>query len=149
MSKKAGAANVSSLIKLWINAGQASVSPPIGPALGQRGVKAIDFCKQFNDRTKDIVPGTPMRVLINVRPDRTFSFECRPPTTAWFLKRAAGIERGANEPGREIAGTVTLKHVYEIAKIKRTDPRLNELSLQSVCSMIVGASKSMGVRVVE
>jgi large subunit ribosomal protein L11 len=149
MSSKKGAANASSLIKLWINAGQATATPPIGPALGQRGVKAIDFCKQFNERTKDILPGTPLRVLINVRPDRTFNFECRPPTTSWFLKKAAGIEKGAGEPGREVAGTVSLKHIYEIARVKQTDSRLNELSLGSVCAMVAGAAKSMGILVVK
>lgn len=145
MSKKAA---VASFAKLWVPAGQATPSPPIGPALGQRGVKAIDFCKQYNERTKDIIPGTPMRVLIHVRPDRSFNFEVKPPTTSYFLKKAAGIEKGASETGHEVAGTVSLKHIYEIAKIKQQDPNLKHLPLSMICSQVVGSTKSMGIQVV-
>ena len=145
MSKKQA---VASAAKLWVGACEAKPTPPIGPALGQRGVKAIDFCKQFNDRTKDILTGTPMRVLINVRPDRSFTFTVKPPTTAYFLKKAANIEKGASSPGHEQAGRVSLKHVYEIAKIKKQDPNLNALPLSMICSQIVGSARSMGIQVV-
>lgn len=129
-------------------AGLAAPTPPIGPALGQRGVKAIDFCRQFNDQTKDIVSGTPMRCTINVRPDRTFAFQVRPPFTSHFLKRAAGVEKGSARCGHDLVGQVTLKHVYEIAKLKATDPQLQGVSLENVCRMVVGTAKSCGIAVV-
>jgi large subunit ribosomal protein L11 len=147
MSKKA-ATTTASLVKLWVSAGQATPSPPIGSTLGQRGVKAIDFCKQFNDATKDLIPGTPMRVFITVRPDRTFSFQTRQPLTSYFLKKAANIEKGAGQPGHEVAGSVSLKHIYEIAKIKRQDPSMVEVPLQKICAQIIGSARSCGVKVV-
>jgi large subunit ribosomal protein L11 len=147
MSKK-GAATAASVVKLWVNAGQATPSPPIGSTLGQRGVKAIDFCKQFNDATKDITAGTPMRVFITVRPDRTFSYVVRPPMTSWFLKKAAAIEKGAGQPGHEVAGSVSLKHVFEIARVKSKDPELSDVSLQKICAQIAGSARSMGIKVV-
>ena len=147
MSKKV-AATTNSLVKLWIPAGQATPTPPIGPALGQRGVKAIDFCKQFNEQTKDYIQGVPLRCLISIRPDRTFTFVNKPPIAAYFLKKAAGIEKGSGEPGKVVAGTVSLKHIYEIAKVKKADPQLQDLSLQTICSQIKGSCKSMGINVV-
>jgi large subunit ribosomal protein L11 len=101
MSKKGATTAVTSLVKMYVPAGQATPTPPIGPVLGQKGVKAIDFCKQFNDRTKDVVNGAPMRVHVTVRPDRTFSFDVMTPTASYFLKKAAGIDKGAHEPGHE------------------------------------------------
>jgi len=119
MSKKATAAkNV--LVKLIVGAGQASPQPPVGPALGSKGVKAIDFCKDFNARTAHYTPGTPIPALVTVRPDRSFQFDIKSPPTAWLLMQAAGIEKGSPEAGKKIVGKVSLKHVYEIAKIKKT-----------------------------
>jgi large subunit ribosomal protein L11 len=146
MSKKAQVA-VSSLVKLWVGAGQAAPSPPIGPALGQRGVKAIDFCKQFNDRTKDYITGTPMRVHIAVNPDRTFSFNVGPPSTGYLLKKATGIEKGSSNPGKEVCGVVSMKHIYEIAKIKQQDAALKEVKLEKICKSIASSAKSMGIKV--
>ncbi|KAJ2795846.1 mitochondrial 54S ribosomal protein YmL19, partial [Coemansia furcata] len=89
MSKKGGPA-VASILKLIVPAGKATPSPPVGPALGQRGVKSMDFCKQFNDRTKDLILDTPTPVAISIKPDRTFTFAVKSPPTSWLLKRAAG-----------------------------------------------------------
>lgn len=148
MSKKGGSI-AASLVKLWVPAGQATPTPPIGPALGQRGVKAIDFCKQYNDRTKEYLPGTPMRCHISIRPDRTFAFDIKPPTTAFFLKKAAGVEKASGEPGKVVAGTVSLKHIYEIAKIKhKHDSQMQDLSLKQVCWLVKGSCRSMGIQVV-
>ncbi|KAJ2194782.1 mitochondrial 54S ribosomal protein YmL19, partial [Coemansia sp. RSA 530] len=124
MSKKAAAA---SLLKLIVPAGKATPSPPIGPALGQRGVKSMDFCKQFNDRTKDIILETPTPVAISIKPDRTFTFAVKSPPTSWLLKRAAGVAKGAAQPGKEVAGTVSLKHIYAISQMKAKDPVMSHI----------------------
>ncbi|KAF9368696.1 hypothetical protein CPB97_004338 [Podila verticillata] len=149
MSKKAPAA-AASLLRLVVPAGKATPSPPIGPALGQRGVKSMDFCKQFNDRTKNVEVGTPLPVIITVKGDRTFTFVTKSPPTSFFLKRAAGIEKGATNIGKEhpFVGKVNLKQVYEIAKIKHADDGMGHLSLKGVCSGVIGSAKSMGIEVV-
>ncbi|KAI9772363.1 MAG: hypothetical protein M1839_002499 [Geoglossum umbratile] len=114
------------IVKLIVGAGQASPSPPVGPALGSKGVKSMDFCKEFNARTAHIVTGTPIPARVTVRPDRSFHFELRTPATSFLLLSAAGVKdrkgklRGTIEPGKEICGEVSLKHVYEIAKIKQS-----------------------------
>ncbi|KAI8871326.1 ribosomal protein L11 [Ramicandelaber brevisporus] len=136
------------MIRLVIPAGKATPSPPIGPALGQRGVKAIDFCKQFNEVTKVYQPETPMRVRIDVNPDKTFKFAVRTPTTTHFLLKAAGIEKGSGSTGHEVAGKISLKHIYEIAKIKQHDENLRHLPLRSICRMLIATSNTMGVLVV-
>src|SRR5689334_19961734 len=104
MSKKQQGAEV--LVRLLVSAGKASPQPPVGPALGARGVKSMDFCKQFNDKTKHIVTDTPIPTVITIKPDRTFSFITKTPPTTFLLKRAAGIEKGASKPGTEIVGKV-------------------------------------------
>jgi large subunit ribosomal protein L11 len=120
----------------------------VGPALGARGVKSMDFCKEFNARTAHIEPGVPIPTLITVQPDRTFSFITKTPPTTYFLKQAAGIEKGTGRPGHEVTGTITLKHVYEIAKIKATDEHMKTLPLESITRMIIGSARSLGVQVV-
>jgi large subunit ribosomal protein L11 len=145
-ARKAAAA--SSLLKLIVPAGQASPSPPVGPALGQRGIKSMDFCKQFNDRTKDIQPGTPLPVRITINPDRTFSFKIKTPPTAFLLKRAANITKGSATPKQHIVGTVSLKHIYAIAQMKQKDPDMGHLSLKAICGAIIGSARSMGIEVV-
>lgn len=134
--------------RLLIPAGKAAPSPPVGPALGARGVKSMDFCKEFNARTGHIEPGTPIPTLITVQPDRTFSFVTKTPPTAYFLKKAAGIEKGTGRPGHDFVGTVSLKHVYEIAKIKATDQHLKHLRLEAIASTIVGTARTIGIQVV-
>ncbi|KKY27707.1 putative mitochondrial 54s ribosomal protein 19 [Phaeomoniella chlamydospora] len=142
------------IVKLIVGAGQASPSPPVGPALGSKGVKSMDFCKEFNARTAHIQTGIPIPARVTVRPDRSFTFELRTPVTSWLLLKAAGVEplknrlRGANNPGKEHVGTVSLKHVYEIAKIKQSELRLSGLSLQGLCKSIIAQARSIGVKVV-
>lgn len=120
MSKKAAANTKDVLIKLIVGAAQATPSPPVGPALGSKGVKAIDFCKEFNARTAHFNPGVPIPTLVTVKPDRTFSFELKSPPTAWLVLKAAGAEKGIASGKDPKVGTISLKHVYEIAKIKKT-----------------------------
>jgi large subunit ribosomal protein L11 len=120
----------------------------VGPALGAKGVKSIDFCKEFNARTAHIDPGVPIPTLITVEPDRSFHFITKTPPTTYFVKKAAGIEKGTAKPGHNILGTISLKHVYEIAKIKATDEHLKHLKLGSIASMIVRTAKTCGVQVV-
>lgn len=134
--------------RLLVPAGKAAPQPPVGPALGQRGIKSIDFCKQFNDRTKHLVPGTPTPCVITVNPDRTFTFVTKTPPASWLLLRAAGVEKGAGKTGEEVAGTVSVKHIYEIAKIKQADMLGGRLPLESVAKTIVGQTRSMGLKVV-
>ncbi|KIW21340.1 ribosomal protein L11 [Exophiala spinifera] len=152
MARKAPAKD--QIVKLIVGAGQASPSPPVGPALGSKGVKSMDFCKEFNARTAHIHPGVPIPARVTVRPDRTFHFDVRTPNTSWLLLQAAGVKeikgkiKGANQPGRQSVGTVSLKHIYEIAKIKQSELRLSGLSLQSLCKSVIWQCKSIGVNVV-
>ncbi|KAK4165266.1 ribosomal protein L11, N-terminal domain-containing protein [Cladorrhinum sp. PSN259] len=155
MSKKGVAGGVDQVVKIIVGAGKASPSPPVGPALGSKGIKSMDFCKEFNARTAHIEPGTPLPVRVTVRPDRTFHFDIRTPQTSWLLLAAAevpvskkGMRKGAANPGKETVGTVSLKHVYEIAKIKQSELRLSGLSLEGLCRMVIWQSKSMGIQVV-
>ncbi|KAL2276988.1 hypothetical protein FJTKL_00296 [Diaporthe vaccinii] len=155
MSKARGGAAVDQIVKLVVGAGQASPSPPVGPALGSKGIKSMDFCKEFNARTGHINPGTPLPVRVTVRPDRTFHFEVRTPQTSWLLLNAAdapmgkkGKRKGAAKPGHEVAGTVSLKHVYEIAKVKQSELRLSGLSLEGLCKSIIYQARSIGINVV-
>lgn len=134
--------------RLLIPAGKAAPAPPVGPALGARGVRSADFCKEFNARTAHIEPGVPTPTLITVQPDRSFSFVTRTPPVSYFLKKAAGIEKGPARPGHEVTGTVSLKHVYEIAKIKASDEHMRHLPLEAVTRMIIGSAKSLGIQVV-
>ena len=133
---------------MLIPAGKAAPTPPVGPALGARGVKSMDFCKEFNARTMHMEPGVPVPTLITVQPDRTFTFITKTPPASYFLKKAAGIEKGTGRPGHEILATISLKHVYEIAKIKSTDEHMKILPLESIARMIVGSARSLGIQVV-
>ncbi|KAH6635702.1 mitochondrial 54S ribosomal protein YmL19 [Chaetomium sp. MPI-SDFR-AT-0129] len=155
MSKKRAAGGVDQVVKILVGAGQASPSPPVGPALGSKGVKSMDFCKEFNARTQHIIAGTPTPVRVTVRPDRTFHFEIRTPQTSWLLMNAAelplgkkGQRRGASNPGKETVGTVSLKHIYEIAKIKQSELRLSGLALEGLCRAVIWQAKSIGIAVV-
>lgn len=108
----------------------------------------MDFCKEFNARTAHLQPGVPTPTVIMVQPDRSFTFVTTTPPTSHFLKKAAGIEKGAAKPGHEVTGTVSLKHIYEIAKIKQSDEHMKHLPLRSVASMVVGTAKTLGIQVV-
>ncbi|CCE66130.1 hypothetical protein TPHA_0O01630 [Tetrapisispora phaffii CBS 4417] len=139
------------LVKLIVGAGQAAPTPPVGPALGSKGIKAIDFCKEFNAKTASFKPGVPIPVLITIKPDRSFSFELKSPPTGYLLLKALGMEKGhgtpdTNNPDR-IVGTLSLKHIYEIAKIKKTDDRHKILEMEGIVKSIIGVAKSMGIKV--
>ncbi|GAA5864603.1 hypothetical protein JCM8547_005596 [Rhodosporidiobolus lusitaniae] len=149
MSKQAQQA--AQIVRLIVPAGKATAAPPVGPALGARGVKSIDFVKDFNARTSHLTPGTPTPVLITIQPDRTFTFITRTPPTMHLIKAAAGIETGSGETGRPNAapaGTISLKAVYEIAKIKQRDESLKTVGLESIAKTVVGQCRSAGVQVV-
>lgn len=143
MAKK----SLNHLVKLIVGAGQASPQPPVGPALGSKGVKAIDFCKDFNARTAHYTPGTPIPAIVTVRPDRSFVYELKSPPTTWLLKQAAGIEKGAPD-AKNIVGEVSLKHVFEIAKIKQMDDKHKQKHLEPIVKQILGVAKSCGIAVV-
>jgi large subunit ribosomal protein L11 len=141
------AKEVIGLIKLQVPAGAANPSPPIGPALGQRGLNIMDFCKQFNAKTQNMEKGTPVPVVITAFSDRSFTFITKMPPNSFFIMKAAKIEKGAKTPGTENAGTITMAQVREIAKQKMAD--LNANDIEAACSMIVGSARSMGVTVKE
>ena len=141
------AKKIDGFINLQVPAGKANPSPPIGPALGQRGVNIMEFCKAFNAKTKDMEQGTPIPVKITVYSDRSFTFEMRRPPASFFLKKAASIESGAKAPGRDVAGQVTMAQVREIAKTKMKD--LNTDDLEQAARTIAGSARSMGLKVVE
>jgi large subunit ribosomal protein L11 len=135
------------LIKLQVPAGAANPSPPIGPALGQRGLNIMDFCKQFNAKTQGMEKGTPIPVVITAFSDRSFTFITKMPPNSYFIKKAAKLEKGSRTPGTDSVGTITMAQVREIAKQKMAD--LNANDIEAACSMIVGSARSMGVQVKE
>jgi large subunit ribosomal protein L11 len=141
------AKKIEGYINLQVPAGKATPSPPIGPALGQRGVNIMEFCKAFNAKTKDMEPETPIPVKMTVYSDRSFTFEMRTPPAAYFLKKAAKINAGSKEPGRSSVGTVTMAQVREIAKQKMKD--LNTDNPEHAAKTIAGSARSMGLQVVE
>ncbi|EMD40571.1 hypothetical protein CERSUDRAFT_44854 [Gelatoporia subvermispora B] len=136
------------VVRILIPAGKAAPSPPVGPALGARGVKSMDFCKEFNARTAHIETGVPTPTLITIQPDRTFTFVTKTPPASYFLKKAAGITKGTDKPGHNIVGTVSLKHIYEIAKIKQTDEHMKHLRLEGIARSVVGSARTLGLQVV-
>jgi large subunit ribosomal protein L11 len=134
-------------IKLQVPAGKANPSPPIGPALGQRGLNIMEFCKNFNAQTQGLEVGMPIPVVITAYSDRTFTFVTKTPPVTFFLKKAAGVQKGTTTPGKGTVGQVTMAQVREIAEKKMVD--LNANDVEAASSMIIGSARSMGLKVVE
>ena len=134
-------------IKLQVPAGSATPSPPIGPALGQRGVNIMGFCKEFNARTEKEAKGTPLPTVITVYQDKSFTFITKTPPASFLLKKAAGLKSGSKEPGKVGAGKVTRAQVREIAETKMAD--LNANDIEQATKIIEGSARSMGLEVVE
>jgi large subunit ribosomal protein L11 len=141
------AKKITGYIKLQVPAGAANPSPPIGPALGQRGLNIMEFCKAFNAQTAKEEKGTPIPVVITVYGDRTFTFEMRTPPMSHFLKKAAKLESGSKTPGRDSAGKVSKAQVKEIAEKKMKD--LNCDTIEAAMRMVEGSARSMGIQVAE
>ncbi|HYY37806.1 MAG TPA: 50S ribosomal protein L11 [Xanthobacteraceae bacterium] len=139
------AKKITGYVKLQVPAGAANPSPPIGPALGQRGLNIMEFCKQFNAQTQKMEKGSPIPVVITVYQDRSFTFELRTPPVSYFIKKAAKLESGSKTPGRERAGTVTKAQVREIAQQKMKD--LNCDNIEAAMRMVEGSARSMGIEV--
>ena len=135
---------VSGFIKLQIKGGQANPAPPVGPALGQRGVNIMEFCKAFNDKTKSLA-GKPVPVEITVYKDKKFDFKIKSPPASFFIREAAKLKSGSQEPGRNIVASITKKQAEEIAKQKMND--LNAIDLDQAVKIIAGSARSMGIEV--
>ena len=140
-------------LKLQIKAGQANPSPPVGPALGQRGINIMAFCKAFNARTQEMEQGSPVPVVITYYADKSFTFDTKTPPASFLLKKAAGLKpvgkrnraKGSDKPGRAVAGTVTVKQVREIAEAKMKDLSANDV--EQAMKIIVGSARSIGIEV--
>ena len=147
------AKKIEGYIKLQVPAGQANPSPPIGPALGQRGLNIMEFCKAFNAKTQEMEPGAPCPTEITYYQDKSFTMDIKTPPASYYLKKAAGMKpvgkrnrpRGAENPGRETVATVTTKQVREIAEAKMKDLSANDI--ESAMQIILGSAKSMGIEV--
>ena len=140
-------------MKLQVKAGQANPSPPVGPALGQRGINIMEFCKAFNAKTADMEPGSPIPTVITYYQDKSFSIDTKSPPASFYLKKAAGLKpvgkrnrpQGSTQPGKVVAGTVSLKQVREIAEAKMAD--LNATSIEGAMQTVLGSARSMGIEV--
>ena len=141
------AKKIEGYIKLQVPAGQANPSPPIGPALGQRGLNIMEFCKAFNAATQGLEPGSPIPTVITVYKDKSFSYEMKTPPASYYLKKAAGLNKGSQEPGRNVAGKVTKAQIREIVEAKMKD--LNARDEEAAMKIIEGSARSMGLEVVE
>jgi len=141
------AKKIAGYVKLQVPAGKANPSPPIGPALGQRGLNIMEFCKAFNAATQGLEPGMPIPVVITAYADRTFTFTTKTPPASFLLKKAAGLDKGNQTPGRATSGKVSRGQLREIAEQKMKD--LNANDLDAAVRMIEGSARSMGIEVVE
>ena len=140
------AKKITGYIKLQVPAAKANPSPPIGPALGQRGLNIMEFCKAFNADTQGMEPGMPIPVVITCYADRSFSFIRKTPPASYFIKKAAKLDKAASEPGRETVASVSMAQIREIAELKMVD--LNANDLDAACRILSGSARSMGVEVV-
>lgn len=141
------AKKVKAYIKLQVPAGNANPSPPVGPALGQRGVNIMEFCKAFNAQTQNLDKGMPVPVIITVYSDRSFTFVVKTPPASFLLKKAAGVQKGSSVPNLDKVGKVTKAQVKEIAELKMPD--LNANDIDAAMKIIEGSARSMGIDVVE
>ena len=132
-------------VKLQVAAGSATPSPPIGPALGQRGLNIMEFCKAFNAATQELEKGSPIPVVITAYADKSFTFEMKSPPVSYFIKKAVNLKSGSKLPGKESAGTITTAQLRDIAEKKMKD--LNADNLDAAVSMIAGSARSMGIQV--
>ncbi len=140
-------------LKLQVKAGQANPSPPIGPALGQRGINIMEFCKAFNAKTQEMEQGSPVPVVITYYADKSFTFEMKTAPASFLLKKAAGLKpvgkrnraKGSDKPGRTVAGTVTAKQVREIAETKMKDLSANDI--EAAMQIVLGSARSIGIEV--
>jgi large subunit ribosomal protein L11 len=139
------AKKIDSYIKLQVKAGEANPSPPVGPALGQRGVNIMEFCKAFNARTQEVEKGLPLPVVITVYSDKSFTFITKTPPASILLKKAVGIKSGSSKPNSNKVGTVTRAQLEEIAKTKMED--LNAADMEGAIKIIAGSARSMGLNV--
>ncbi|WP_316015357.1 50S ribosomal protein L11 [Roseobacter sp. HKCCA0434] len=139
------AKKVAGQLKLQVPAGKANPSPPVGPALGQRGINIMEFCKAFNAKTQEMEVGAPCPTVITYYVDKSFTMDIKTPPASYYLKKAAKLKSGANNPGKETAGSVTLKQVREIAEAKMTD--LNANDIEGAMKIILGSARSMGLEV--
>ena len=135
-------------IKLMISAGAAKPAPPVGPALGQHGLNIMEFCKAFNAKTADFISDAPIPVVITAYKDKSFEWEMRSPPVTDCVEKAANVGGGGQRPGHEVKGTISLKHVYEIAKIKKQDAGA-QTPLKELCQSVIATAKSAGIRVVK
>ena len=140
------AKKIDGYLKLQIPAGQANPSPPVGPALGQRGINIVEFCKAFNAATQGLEQGMPVPVNITVYADRSFSFETKSAPASYFIRKAARLDKGSEMPGREMVGRVTRKQLAEIAEQKMQD--LNANDVDAAVNILAGSARSMGIEVV-
>jgi large subunit ribosomal protein L11 len=141
------AKKIAGYLKLQVPAGAANPSPPIGPALGQRGINIMEFCKAFNAQSQDLEKGSPIPVEITYYQDKSFTFKMKTPPVSFFLKKAAGLQKGGQTPGRGVAGKVTAAQVRDIATQKMKD--LNANSVEAAVKMVEGSARSMGLEVTE
>ena len=132
-------------MKLQVPAGQANPSPPVGPALGQRGINIMEFCKAFNAKTQELEPGAPCPTVITYYQDKSFSMDIKTPPASYFIKKAAKLKSGSQTPGKAVAGSITSKQVREIAEAKMKD--LNATSIEGAMLIIAGSARSMGIEV--
>ena len=139
------AKKVAGTLKLQVPAGKANPSPPVGPALGQRGINIMEFCKAFNARTQEMEVGAPCPTIITYYVDKSFSMDIKTPPASYMLKKAAKLKSGAKEPAKQVAGMVTLKQIREIAESKMKD--LNANDIEGAMKIILGSARSMGIEV--
>ena len=141
------AKKIAGYLKLQVPAGAASPSPPIGPALGQRGLNIMEFCKAFNAKTQEMEKGMPIPTIITIFSDKSFTFETKTPPAAFYLKKAAKLQKGGSTPGKATAGTITVKQCRESAEAKMKD--LNANDLDAATKIIMGSARAMGLEVRE